>query len=128
MLLGDQQGARALLHPFGTTPPRGDASWVLDQIEELRALDRSARTVLAGAWPVSSAEIRVLHLLPTHLSLAEIADELYVSRNTTKTHAAAIYRKLGVNCRADAVDRARAVGLLPGADRHPTTAEGWSTT
>ena len=41
-----------------------------------------------------------------------IASELHVSRNTVKTHAASIYRKLGVTSRADAVDVARSVGLL----------------
>jgi LuxR family maltose regulon positive regulatory protein len=45
--------------------------------------------------PVTSAELRVLVYLPTHLSMQEIADELVISRNTVKSHAVAIYRKLG---------------------------------
>jgi len=56
--------------------------------------------------------LRVLHLLPTHKSLAQIADELFVSRNTIKSQAAAIYRKLGVESRSEAVSRAEARGLL----------------
>ncbi len=58
------------------------------------------------------AEQRLLPLLATHLSLQEIADQLFVSRNTTKTHAVAIYRKLGVSSRSEAVAQARRVGLL----------------
>jgi LuxR family transcriptional regulator, maltose regulon positive regulatory protein len=54
----------------------------------------------------------VLQFLPTHLSFREIADELFVSRNTVKTHVRALYRKLSVACRNDAVRRARETGLL----------------
>jgi LuxR family maltose regulon positive regulatory protein len=61
---------------------------------------------------LTQAELRVLHLLPTHLSLAEIAAELDVSRNTVKTHVAAAYRKLQVTTRPDAVRRGRELGLL----------------
>jgi LuxR family maltose regulon positive regulatory protein len=56
----------------------------------------------------------VLELLPTHHSLGAIGAELYVSRNTVKSHTIAIYRKLGVSSRAAAVDRARELGLLEG--------------
>lgn len=66
------------------------------------------------AVPLTGAERRVLELLDTHHSLAVIADQLYVSRNTVKTHLHAVYRKLGVTSRADAVTRARDLGLLDG--------------
>jgi len=55
----------------------------------------------------------VLRLLPTNLSLAEVASQLYVSRNTVKTHVASIYRKLDADKRGEAVEHARAAGLLP---------------
>ena len=61
---------------------------------------------------LTSAELRVLQYLPTNLSLADIATLLYVSRNTVKSHAAAIYRKLGTTSRGQAVDIAREWGLL----------------
>ena len=51
-------------------------------------------------------------LLGTHLTYPEIADELFVSYNTARSHAKAIYRKLAVSSRAGAVDRARDLGLL----------------
>ena len=62
--------------------------------------------------PLSPAELRVLSYLPTHLNFSEIAAELFVSRNTVKSHAIAIYRKLGVSSRSAAVARARDYGLL----------------
>ena len=61
---------------------------------------------------LSAAEARVLRLLPTHLSLGEIGDELYISRNTVKTHVAAVYQKLHAATRTEAVSRARELGLL----------------
>jgi LuxR family maltose regulon positive regulatory protein len=54
---------------------------------------------------LSPAELRVLRLLPTHLTFREIGNELHVTRNTVKTHVVAIYRKLQVSNRADAVHR-----------------------
>ncbi len=54
----------------------------------------------------------MLRYLPTNLSAPEIASELYVSRNTVKTHMRNLYTKLGTHRRAEAVKRARDLGLL----------------
>jgi len=62
--------------------------------------------------PLSKSELRVLRYLPTHLSAPEIAGELYVSPTTVKTHLRNLYAKLGVHSRTDAVEAARALGLL----------------
>ena len=62
--------------------------------------------------PLSGSEIRVLRYLPTHLSAPEIAGELSVSTSTVKTHMRNLYAKLGVHSRAEAVESARARGLL----------------
>jgi LuxR family transcriptional regulator, maltose regulon positive regulatory protein len=61
---------------------------------------------------LSDRELAVLRLLPTRLSQREIGDELYVSLNTVKTHTRNVFRKLGVSRREDAVERARAQGLI----------------
>jgi LuxR family transcriptional regulator, maltose regulon positive regulatory protein len=61
---------------------------------------------------LTHGEIRVLHYLPTNLSAREIAGELYVSVNTVKTHQRHLYQKLGARSRSQAVERARAFGLL----------------
>ena len=62
---------------------------------------------------ITEAERRVLAYLPTQLSFREIGEHLLVSRNTAKTHAVAIYRKLGVTTRTDAVNKARELGMVP---------------
>jgi len=62
--------------------------------------------------PLSDSEIRVLRYLPTNLTGPEIAGELYVSHNTVRTHLRHLYAKLGTHRRAEAVARARALGLL----------------
>ena len=68
--------------------------------------------------PLSDREVRVLRYLPTNLSAPEIATELSVSLNTVKTHLRNLYAKLGTHRRAEAVERARALGLLaPSAPR-----------
>jgi LuxR family maltose regulon positive regulatory protein len=61
---------------------------------------------------LSDSELRVLRYLPTNLSGPEIAGELYVSHNTVRTHMSHLYAKLGTHTRAEAVARARALGLL----------------
>ena len=64
------------------------------------------------AEPLTAAEMNVLGLLASELSLREIAARLYLSRNTVKTHTRALYRKLGVSSREEAVVEATALGLL----------------
>jgi LuxR family maltose regulon positive regulatory protein len=66
----------------------------------------------APYWELSERELAVLRLLESKLSQREIAGELYVSFNTVKTHTRAIFRKLGAASRAEAVARARELGLL----------------
>ena len=69
--------------------------------------------------PLSQAETRVLRYLPTKLSAPEIADQLYLSVNTVKTHMRHLYDKLGVHRRHEAVEQARALGLLAPSPRRP---------
>jgi LuxR family maltose regulon positive regulatory protein len=86
-----------------------DAGILRRRVEHLRG----AVDLTRGAEPLTPAERRVLELLPTHLSEQQIAEQLYVSRNTVKSHVRSVYRKLAVGSRADAVRRARDAGLLP---------------
>jgi LuxR family maltose regulon positive regulatory protein len=62
--------------------------------------------------PLTESELRILRYLPTNLRAHEIAGELFVSLNTVRTHMRNMYAKLGVHTRGDAVERARALGLL----------------
>jgi DNA-binding CsgD family transcriptional regulator len=78
----------------------------------------------AAARPSSitfGSEVRVLRYLPTNLRAPEIARELSVSPNTVKTHIRHLYAKLGTHHRAEAVDLARALGLLAPARRSPAS-------
>jgi len=112
LLSGDPEAARMLLQ---------EAEGVLYRRPKLGHL--GARTDMLretlSRWPtdrhgtaLSTAELRVLPYLQTHLSLKEIGERLYVSRNTVSTQTNSIYRKLAVSGRSEAVDRARELGLL----------------
>jgi LuxR family maltose regulon positive regulatory protein len=72
--------------------------------------DALERRVLAD--PITPAEQRVLDLLPTHLTVAGLADRLYLSPATVKAHLRSIYRKLEATSREQAVERARQLGVL----------------
>jgi LuxR family transcriptional regulator, maltose regulon positive regulatory protein len=61
---------------------------------------------------LTDRELDVLRYLPTMLKNHDIAAEMYVSVNTVKAHLRALYRKLGVTQRREAVERARELGLL----------------
>ncbi|HYH62080.1 MAG TPA: LuxR C-terminal-related transcriptional regulator [Solirubrobacterales bacterium] len=75
---------------------------------------------VGGRWPLTPAELKLLHMLPTHFSFRQIAERSFVSQNTVKTQAQSVYRKLGVSSRAEAVACARAAGLLdPEAEDSP---------
>ena len=114
LLLGDRLGAETLLREardYLVLQP--DAVRAIAQVDKLTENVRHLRRHTAiGSSALTTAELRVLHYLPTNLSLAEIGNRLFVSRYTVKTHCESIYRKLNVNSRSDAVDAARTVGLL----------------
>jgi LuxR family maltose regulon positive regulatory protein len=114
ILIGDAAAARILLseaqsHLHGTP----DAVWLRDRLEGAWSQVESF-PLATGVGPsaLTTAELRVLHLLPSHLSFEEIGKQLSVSRNTVKTQAIAAYRKLGVSSRSEAVARASAVGMI----------------
>jgi len=135
--LGDAAAAdRALERALDLAEPDGALLWFLLHPVP-RLLERHARrgtahaaltaeilSLLAGQTPalpagpqpplepLSSSEIRVLRYLPTNLTMPEIAGELYVSHNTVRTHMRHLYTKLGTHRRAEAVARARDLGLL----------------
>jgi LuxR family transcriptional regulator, maltose regulon positive regulatory protein len=72
----------------------------------------TSRAIAGLTEPMSESELRVLRYLPTTLTVPEIAGELFVSRDTVQTHLRELYAKLGTRHRAEAVERARDLGLL----------------
>ncbi len=103
-LLGDAQQILAAF-PDGVEALQG-------RLDGLRRQLGVPHAAAPGGSALTGREVAVLHLLRGTLSLREIGLELYVSPNTVKTHAQAIYRKLGVSTRHDAVARAHESGVL----------------
>jgi LuxR family maltose regulon positive regulatory protein len=91
---------------------RPDLGVLLTHAEDLRRQVAEAQQDDGWASSLTGAELRLLPLLTTHLSFREIADELVISRNTVKTQAISVYRKLGVSSRSDAIARAVDLGLV----------------
>jgi LuxR family maltose regulon positive regulatory protein len=91
---------------------RPDLGTLPDQASQLRSQLDQLRAEVIGAAPLTTAELRVLPLLATHLSFSEIGQRLYVSQHTVKTQAMSIYRKLGVSSRGQAVQRVQEIDLL----------------
>jgi LuxR family maltose regulon positive regulatory protein len=77
-------------------------------------LARQGDSNVPGASALTTAELRVLPMLATHLSFREIGAELFLSPNTVSSQAISAYRKLGAANRSQAVTRARELGLLEG--------------
>jgi DNA-binding NarL/FixJ family response regulator len=68
---------------------------------------------VAAAASITAAELRVLRALPSTMTFGVIADKLGISRSAAKERAERAYKKLGVHNRADAVARAREIGVIP---------------
>lgn len=114
LLMGDTAAARIL---FSEAHARlrevADATWLRDQLDKAWThVEQFPLATGVGPSALTSAELRVLQLLPTHLSFEEIGKDLGISRNTVKTQAIATYRKLGVSSRSQSVARARALGII----------------
>jgi LuxR family transcriptional regulator, maltose regulon positive regulatory protein len=112
--LSDPREGRALIGQAARLLQRApDAEVALGWVEDcLAQLDQTSASTAGDEWSLTTAELRILQFLPTCLSLREIAERLYVSANTVKTHARSVYRKLGASSRGEAVSRARNAGLL----------------
>ena len=114
LLLGDVALARTLTREaiefLPLVPDAESLRTRLSALEQTTGADDVPVGVLVS--PMTPAEMRVLRYLPTHLTFAAIAHELFVSRNTVKTQAISIYRKLDVSSRGPAVATARGLGLL----------------
>jgi LuxR family maltose regulon positive regulatory protein len=114
LAIGDLDEGRALLD---------DADSILQRVPDLEIFNDLAATLRARATGrsqggagsgagLTAAELRLLPHLTTYLSFREIGELLFVSRNTVKTQAISVYRKLGVSSRSEAITRAAALGLV----------------
>jgi LuxR family transcriptional regulator, maltose regulon positive regulatory protein len=79
------------------------------------------REPISRSDELTSSELRILGLLPSNLTRAQIARELHVSINTVNTHVRNLYAKLGATDRSAAVQRARQLRLLSGRLSSPSS-------
>jgi LuxR family maltose regulon positive regulatory protein len=94
---------------------RPDLGVLVGEATEFRDVVSSAsQSAAAGRPPLSPAELRLLPYLQTHLTISEISERLFVSRNTVSSQSSSIYRKLGVSSRNEAVSQATTIGLIGG--------------
>jgi LuxR family transcriptional regulator, maltose regulon positive regulatory protein len=124
---GDTGGARAALDEarqlITNFADPGMLPALLERAERASGRPGSRRRP-AATEALTDRELVVLRLLATTLSQPEIAQELYVSVNTVRTHIQGIYRKLGVASRREAIVAAREQELLPGPAALPQSATG----
>jgi LuxR family transcriptional regulator, maltose regulon positive regulatory protein len=118
LALADLAGARTLIREIDQVlKMRPGLGTLAGEAEQLRLrLSRERGVSEPQASALTTAELRVLPMLATHLTFHEIADELFVSTHTIKSHVGSIYRKLGASSRSQAVARSREMALLDGVE------------
>jgi LuxR family transcriptional regulator, maltose regulon positive regulatory protein len=103
---------RSAREALGELSERGPVAALAHQVaQELQAASGRASSGEL-LQPPTDAELAVLRLLATDLSIREIGERLFLSQNTIRSHTRALYRKLGVHTRADAIARATTLGLI----------------
>lgn len=116
LALADLEGARTLMREIDEVlrlrPGLGTLVGEAQALRNQLAKERRSDTPRASA--LTAAELRLLPMLSTHLSLPEIAREMFLSPHTVRSQAYSIYRKLGATSRSLAVARSRDLGLLEG--------------
>ena len=113
IVLEDTAGAREVLRQaHDILQKRPDLGVLPKEVDELEAKLDMMRTGNVGASSLTAAELRLVPLLPTHLTYPQVGVRLHLSRHTVKSQAISIYQKLGVSSRAEAIERLHEVGLL----------------
>jgi len=114
--LGDRNAAQELLREarriVRDCPDPGIVPELIDTAERRLRRPPARRGAGPAAEPLTDREAAILRMLASQLSQREIGQELFVTLNTVKFHTRSIFRKLGVSTRAEAVARARELGLL----------------
>jgi LuxR family maltose regulon positive regulatory protein len=110
--LADPGGAAAVLRQVhDILQQRPDLGSLPRLAGELQSRLSKIKEIAVGSSSLTAAELRLLPLLSTHLSLREIGERLHVSSHTVKTQAYSAYRKLGASSRSEAVARVHELGL-----------------
>jgi LuxR family maltose regulon positive regulatory protein len=116
LALADMAGARTLIREIDEVfRHRPDLGTLAGEAQALRIRLAAERApVTPGASSLTTADLRVLPMLATHMSFPEIGTEMFLSPHTVKSQAMSIYRKLGASSRHQAVTRSRELGLIEG--------------
>ena len=103
---------RSAKEALGELSDSGPVPALAEEVEQelAAASGRASRGQLLE--PPSEAELAVLRLLASDLTNRQIGERLFLSPNTIRSHKRALYHKLGVHSRTDAIARATALGLL----------------
>jgi LuxR family maltose regulon positive regulatory protein len=112
LTLSDAAGAKVVLREAWDILRQRPSLGVLPaNAEELRRQLETTQGETLGVSSLTTAELRLLPLLFTHLSFREVGQRLHLSQHTVKTQALSIYRKLGVSSRSQAIQRAQQLGV-----------------
>ena len=113
LALDDAAGARTVLRQArDILALRPDLGVLPAKAEQLRSRLDTFHGGTVGPSALTTAELRLLPLLSTHLSFRQIGERLHLSRHTVKSQAISVYRKLGVSSRSQAINRVQELGLL----------------
>ena len=113
ILLGDGALARTLCSEARNHMRPDLADTLLsDFLADTETMLRTLQAEGVSTAALTAAELRVLQFLPSRLTFQQIGEHLFLSQTTIKTHAQAIYRKLGTSSRDEAVARAQSLGLV----------------
>ncbi|MBO1332135.1 LuxR C-terminal-related transcriptional regulator [Streptomyces sp. VRA16 Mangrove soil] len=104
--------AQTLVRVAGTVADPRSAGVLVEEAAAVLASVPRPRPEQLPVQPLTGRELAVLSRLQEEVPLRQIADGMYVSHNTVKSHVRSLYRKLGASSRAQAVARGRALGLL----------------
>ncbi len=115
----EAEGHQAGSPPLSTRPGRPGGPGGHGGMASLQARGGLGEPLPRLVQPLTGSETRVLRFLPTNLSAPDISAQLYVSVNTVRTHMRHVYEKLGAHSRVEAVERARALGLLAPSSQRP---------
>jgi LuxR family maltose regulon positive regulatory protein len=114
LALGEPDAARTVLkEATAVLRRRPDLGSLVEDVRDLGArIDAQAESSALSGAILTTAELRLLPYLATHLTVPEIAGRLFVTSHTVRSEAKSIYRKLDASSRSEAVDRAIDLGLL----------------
>ena len=111
--LDDAAGARQVLRQAREiVRQRPNLGLLPAQVDALEARVETMQTGKIGASSLTTAELRLVPLLPTHLTYPQIGERLHISRHTAKTQAMSMYQKLGVSSRERGDRTPQALGLV----------------